>query len=260
MEMTDARAGAQHPVPSDVVVIIPAHNEVETTGDVIRAVRAQGLPVVLVDDGSTDGTREVAERAGAAVLRLSVNLGVGAALRCGFRYAVENGYRVAIQCDADGQHDPADVPALLQAMQEEHAHLVIGNRFGGDRPNDVSRARRLVMRILARVATRAAGRPIGDATSGFRAVSVPLLNEFARCYPAQYLGDTFEVLVASARAGYCVVSTPITMRARQGGLRSAGSAASIAFLVRALLVVTLRIGTRYRPATGSNPSKAQAGS
>jgi glycosyltransferase involved in cell wall biosynthesis len=253
MELTDTDTST--PVASsEVIVVIPAHNEVETAGAVIHAVREQGLPAVLVDDGSTDGTREVAEQAGAVVVRLPVNLGVGAALRCGFRYAVEHGYRVAIQCDADGQHDPADMPLLLKAMEEERAHLVVGNRFEAERHMDVSRARRLVMRILARVASRAAGRPIGDATSGFRAVSVPLLNEFARNYPAQYLGDTFEVLVASARAGYSVVSTPTAIRARQGGLRSAGSAASLAFLVRALLVVTLRIGTRYRPATRSERS------
>ncbi|MEX0665457.1 MAG: glycosyltransferase family 2 protein [Acidimicrobiia bacterium] len=234
---------------NDVVVIIPALNEAETAGAVVHAVRAQGVSVVLVDDGSTDGTREVAEEAGATVVRLPVNLGVGAALRCGFRYAVEHGYRVAVQCDADGQHDPADIQLLLEAMNDERAHLVVGNRFEAEQRMDVSRARRIVMRILARVASRAAGRPIGDATSGFRAVSVPLLNEFARNYPTQYLGDTFEVLVASARAGYTVVSTPIAIRARQGGLRSAGGAASIAFLVRALVVVVLRIGTRYRPAT-----------
>lgn len=249
--MTDDESTRDEVDLSKVVVVIPAHNEVETAGEVIRSVRARGVDVVLVDDGSTDGTAEAAARAGAAVLRLPVNLGVGAALRCGFRYAIENGYRVAVQCDADGQHEPSDIAILLRAIDEEGAHLVIGDRFGDGDPTDVSGARRFVMRILARVATRAAGRPIGDATSGFRAVSVPLLQEFARCYPAQYLGDTFEVLIASARAGYRVVSTPTTMRPRQGGLRSAGTAASLAFLVRALLVVTLRIGTRYRPAAGT---------
>ena len=248
-------AGSQQDL-SNVVVVVPAHNEVETVGEVVRSVRALGVAVVLVDDGSTDGTARAAAEAGAAVLRLPMNLGVGAALRCGFRYAAENGYRVAVQCDADGQHEPSDIPLLLRAMDEMNAHLVIGDRFGGDEPTDVSGARRLVMRILARVATRAAGRPIGDATSGFRAVSAPLLGEFARCYPAQYLGDTFEVLIASARAGYRVASTPTTMRARQGGLRSAGTVSSLTFLVRALVVVALRIGTRYRPAAETSGASA----
>ena len=235
----------------DVVVVIPAHDEAATVGDVVRGVREHGLPVVVVDDGSTDDTGEIARAAGAVVLRLPVNLGVGAALRCGFRYAVESGYRIAVQCDADGQHDPASITELVRVMEEKQAHLVIGNRFGTGESVGTPGARRFVMRILARVATRAAGTRIDDATSGFRAVRVPLLNEFALNYPAQYLGDTFEVLVASARAGYRVVATPTTIRARQGGVRSAGTAASLAFLVRALLVVVLRIGTRYRPALGA---------
>ncbi len=233
---------------SDVVVIIPAHNESATVANVVRAVRAEGFPVVVVDDGSTDATGELAEQAGATVLRLVVNLGVGGALRCGFRYAVENGYRVAIQCDADGQHDPANIHALLDAMSKEHADLVVGNRFAGGDAMEISRSRRFAMRVLARAAKRANGEPIEDATSGFRAIASPLLGEFAREYPTQYLGDTFEALVASARAGYRVVSVPTTIHARQGGVRSATTPASLAFLARALLVVKLRIGIRFRSA------------
>jgi len=240
---------------SDVVVIIPAHNEAATVADVVRAVRAEGFPVVVVDDGSTDATAERAAAAGAAVLPLVVNLGVGGALRCGFRYAVQNGYRVAIQCDADGQHDPKGMRTLLDAMESEHADLVIGNRFAGEGAMQISRSRRIAMRILASAARRAVGRPIEDATSGFRAVASPLLREFAREYPTQYLGDTFEALVASAQAGYRVVSVPTTIHARQGGVRSAGTVASLAFLARAFLVVTLRIGTRYRPAAAVDDSR-----
>ncbi len=242
---------------SEVVVIIPAHNEAATVADVVTAVRAEGFPVVVVDDGSTDATGELAESAGAAVLPLVVNLGVGGALRCGFRYAVENGYRVAIQCDADGQHDPKSMHDLLRAMDEQHADLVIGNRFAAADAMPISRSRRFAMRVLAGAARRAVGHPIGDATSGFRAIKSPLLQEFAREYPAQYLGDTFEALVASARAGYRVVSVPTTIRERQGGERSAGTAASLAFLARAFLVVTLRIGTRYRPAAAVDGARVE---
>ncbi len=242
---------------SDVVVIIPAHNEAATVGDVVRAVRAEGFPVVVVDDGSTDTTAECAAEAGAVVLPLIINLGVGGALRCGFRYAVQSGYRVAIQCDADGQHDPKSMHALLSAMETEHADLVIGNRFGAAGAMPISRSRRFAMRVLASAARRAVGRPIEDATSGFRAVSSPLLREFAREYPSQYLGDTFEALVASARAGYRVVSVPTTIHERQGGVRSAGTAASLAFLARAFLVVTLRIGTRYRPAAAVDDARVE---
>jgi hypothetical protein len=139
-------------------------------------------------------------------------------------------------------------------MDEEHAHLVIGSRFDGSTTAPVVRTRQLAMRVLARAATRAAGRPINDSTSGFRAIASPLLEEFARSYPAQYLGDTFEVLVASARAGYRVVGAPTKMRERQGGEPSAGTVASLVFLVRAFLVVLLRIGTRYRPFSDTDRS------
>lgn len=237
-----------------VVVLIPAHDEVATVGDVVRGVRGEGFAAVVVDDGSNDATASAAEAAGAVVLRLPLNLGVGGALRCGFGYAVENGYRVAVQCDADGQHDPSDIRRLLNTLDSEHAQLVVGDRFGGSTSMEISRSRRLAMRVLSRAASRAAGIPIADATSGFRAVAQPLLAEFARSYPAQYLGDTFEVLVASARAGYRVVSAPTTIRDRQGGERTAGTLSSLAFLARAFLVVTLRIGTRYRPATVVDPA------
>ena len=243
---------------SEVVVVIPAHDEAETVGDVVQGVRDAGFAVVVVDDGSSDATAVLAEQAGAVVLRLPLNLGVGGALRCGFHYAVANGYRVAVQCDADGQHDPSDIGVLLRALDDEGAQLVIGDRFGGATSMDISRSRRLAMRVLSRAASRAAGRSIADATSGFRAVAQPLLTEFARSYPAQYLGDTFEVLVASARAGYRVTSAPATIRDRQGGERTAGTLASLAFLARAFLVVTLRIGTRYRPSTVVEPARDSA--
>ncbi len=236
------------PRKDDVLVIIPAHNEAATVGDVIERARAAGYPALVIDDGSTDGTAEIAEDAGASVVRLPLNLGVGAALRTGFRYAVENGYRVAVQCDADGQHDPAEIESLLRVMEDEQAHLVIGSRFDGSTTARILRTRHLAMRVLAWAATRAAGRRINDSTSGFRAIASPLLEEFSRSYPAQYLGDTFEVLVASARAGYRVFGAPTTIHERQGGVPSAGTIASLVFLIRAFFVVMLRIGTRYRPA------------
>ena len=236
------------PRTDGVLVVIPARNEAATVGDVVKKALAAGYSALVIDDGSTDGTGQMAEDAGASVVRLPLNLGVGAALRCGFRFAVENGFRVAVQCDADGQHDPAEIEGLLQMMDDEHAHLVIGSRFDGSTTARILRTRHLAMRVLAWAATRAAGRRINDSTSGFRAIGSPLLEEFARSYPAQYLGDTFEVLVASARAGYRVVGAPTTIHERQGGAPSAGTLSSLVFLIRAFLVVMLRIGTRYRPA------------
>jgi glycosyltransferase involved in cell wall biosynthesis len=236
----------------EVLVVIPARNEAATVAEVVRGVRDHGFPVALIDDASTDDTAELAEGAGAVVLRLPLHLGVGGALRCGFRYAVERGYRVAVQCDADGQHDPDEVTELLEVMKAERAHLVVGSRFDAGAHRSLFRIRHIAMRVLARAASRAAGTRITDSTSGFRAIASPLLEEFARSYPSQYLGDTFEVLVASARAGYKVVPAATRMHDRQGGLPSTGTLSSLVFLMRAFLVVMLRIGTRYRP-----PSKEE---
>ncbi|TML17536.1 MAG: glycosyltransferase family 2 protein, partial [Actinobacteria bacterium] len=127
--MTERSAGLAAERGGDVLVVIPAFNEAQSVGPVVVKVSSLGYPALVVDDGSIDRTAEVAEQAGAVVLRLPVNLGVGGALRCGFRYAVTHGYRIVVQCDADGQHDPAQIARLLDAMYTHGADLVIGSRF-----------------------------------------------------------------------------------------------------------------------------------
>jgi glycosyltransferase involved in cell wall biosynthesis len=226
-------------------VVIPAYNEQETVRAVAMSVRAAGYPVVVIDDGSSDRTTHEALAAGACVVTLPMNLGVGGALRCGFRWAVDNGYTTVIQCDADGQHDPTYFSKLADVADATGAHLVVGSRFTGSGGFEATAFRRIAIRFLSRIATRAVGGPISDASSGFRLIRSPLLECFARNYPSHYLGDTFEVLVEAGRAGYCVVETPVLMHARAGGVPSAGSAASLRFLARALLVVGFGTAFRY---------------
>ncbi|NBO57289.1 MAG: glycosyltransferase family 2 protein, partial [Actinobacteria bacterium] len=112
-----------------VLVVVPAFNEAESLGSVVSRIREFGFQVVVVDDGSEDQTSDVARAAGARVLTLPINLGVGGALRCGFRYAIESGFVVVVQCDADGQHSPDHISSLIQALTESGASLVIGSRF-----------------------------------------------------------------------------------------------------------------------------------
>ena len=228
-----------------MLVVIPAFNEERSVGGVVAAVTALGYPALVVDDGSLDRTSDSAAAAGATVLRLPVNLGVGGALRCGFRYAVTHGYRVVVQCDADGQHDPAQISTLLLAMSEHDAQLVVGSRFASGAGNyEAGRGRRLVMRRLARMASRRTGVTITDATSGFRAISDNLLGAFASTYPTEYLGDTIESLVRAGRAGYRVVEVPVEMRAREIGVSTASSISSAWYLVRVVAAVWLQ---NYRP-------------
>jgi glycosyltransferase involved in cell wall biosynthesis len=229
---------------SNVLVIIPAFNEEASVASVIAEVKQQGYAALVVDDGSTDRTGEVAERAGAVVLHLPVNLGVGGALRCAFRYAVVNGYRTVVQCDADGQHDPTEIPRLLEAMATSQADLVIGSRFTSDAHYDVGRGRRLAMGRLARTASRQTGTRITDATSGFRAIGGRLLGSFAASYPAEYLGDTVEALARAGRGGYRVAEVGVRMRPRLSGVSSASVFTSMWYLIRVMAALRIQ---RYRP-------------
>lgn len=165
--MTELHAVARR---ADVLVVIPAFNEEANVAFVIDEVRHEGFAALVIDDGSTDRTAEVAELAGAVVLRLPVNLGVGGALRCAFRFAVTHGYVTVVQCDADGQHDPSEINRLLETMRVSNADLVIGSRFTTGRRDDVGLGRRWAMSQLARTASHETGARITDATSGFRAI------------------------------------------------------------------------------------------
>lgn len=194
------------------LVIIPAHDEENSVGQVVEGVRALGLPALVVDDGSGDNTALAARSAGATVARLPVNLGVGAALRTGFRYAVAHGFKRVVQVDADMQHPPEAIPLLLEAAGD--AELVIGSRFGsGYNPG----MRRVGMSLLARLVSRRLGVRITDPTSGFKVVSEPLLSNFARSYPAEYLGDTVEALLQAGAFGASVVEVEVPMRHRVAG-------------------------------------------
>lgn len=222
---------------SDVLVAIPAYNEQATLGAVIEGVRA-AVPeagIVVVDDASTDGTAEVARAHGVVTLRLAYNSGVGAAMRLAFVYAMATGARAVVQVDGDGQHDPAQIPVLLDGLN--HASVVVGSRFSGDDPVWVGRSRRAAMRGLAAVVSRVTGTELDDVTSGFRAADRRAMALFAEHYPSEYLGDTVESLVLSARAGLPIAQVPVRMRARQGGEPSHRPLRSALFLGRAVIAV-----------------------
>lgn len=229
------------PSPSPLI-IVPAWNEEASVGAVVRELRAHDYAVVVVDDGSADATSERAREAGATVLRLPVNQGVGGALRCGFRWAVQNGFRSVIQVDADGQHPVADIAKLIRAADEADVHIVIGSRFAGEKAGmEIGLARRLAMWRLGRSASRATGVRITDATSGFRIIREPLLSAFAQNFPAHYLGDTYEAVVSAGRAGYRAVEIPVEMSPRTHGTSSASTISAIRFLVRSMIVASARL-------------------
>jgi glycosyltransferase involved in cell wall biosynthesis len=217
---------------TSTLVVTPAHDEEETVGLVVEGVRALGLPSLVVDDGSADRTALVAAAAGAVVLRLPVNLGVGAALRTGFRYATRHGFKRVVQVDGDLQHPPEAIPVLIEAA-DRGADLVIGSRMASGYD---AGARRHAMRLLSRVVSRSVGALVTDPTSGFKVVSEPLLTEFARSYPAEYLGDTVEALLHAAAFGASIVEVEVPMQQRAAGEATTTSHAAAHF-ARVLLAV-----------------------
>lgn len=231
------------------LVLLPAFNEAESIGRVLSTISSLGYPACVIDDGSIDETARIARELGVEVLRLPVNLGVGGALRCGFRYALECGHDCVVQVDADGQHDPAQIPALLEALEEHDADMAVGSRFLGHDAWPTSRGRRLAMRALAKRASHSLGTQITDATSGFRAIRGRLLEAFAENYPVEYLGDTLEALIIAGRMDAKVVEIAVSMRPRETGRPSAGSLASIWYVVRVLVAIELMRPMRRPPPT-----------
>jgi len=231
------------------LAIVPAWNEQDSIGATVAEIFATNpeLDVLVVDDGSSDRTAQLARAAGAEVCVLPFNLGVGGAMRAGYRYALRHGYEAAVQVDADGQHDPRYVKALLDALDD--ADIVIGARFAreGD-PYRVRGPRRWAMVVLASVLSRLAGTRLTDVTSGFRAANARAIRVFAAHYPAEYLGDTVESLVIAIRTGHVVAQVPVDMRVRTGGKASASPARAAMYLVRAVVALCLALVRRW-PAT-----------
>jgi glycosyltransferase involved in cell wall biosynthesis len=232
---------------NDVLVVVPAFNEAASIGQVLDGIQSHGFRVLVIDDGSTDETSVVAHQKNAIVLSLPLNVGVGGALRCGFRYAVENGFSAIIQCDADGQHLPSHLDDLVQATNRTDAHMMIGSRFGSEKTtHDPSLLRRFAMLALSKVAQHATKHSITDSTSGFRLIQQPLLGELAAHLPAYYLGDTFETVVVAGRAGYHVEEIGVAMASRKHGASSSGNFRSIVLIGKVLTTVLLGIHFRLR--------------
>ncbi len=232
---------------NDVLVLIPAFNEEASIGNVILDVLKNGYQLLVISDGSSDRTVSIAQSFGVPVLQFSSNLGVGAALRAGFRYANNFGFHYVVQVDADGQHDASQISNLVDKASSGNFHLVIGSRFRSlDTSMKVSPIRRLAMWTLAKFASRAAGTRITDASSGFRCIAQPLLGEFSRNFPSSYLGDTYEALISAGHGGYRITEVPASMSARQAGTSSASQIRAFGLTIRAVLVGVLHFHVKIR--------------
>lgn len=233
------------------VVAIPAWNEEGSIADVIAKVRHHQpeVDILVVDDGSTDRTAQVAGSAGATVVSLPFNVGVGGAMRTAFLYAHRNGYRALVQVDADGQHDPADLDRLLAGLGT--ADIVVGTRFHSESMYFVGGPRRWAMVMLSKALTRMNRGTISDPTSGFRSAGPRAIELFAVEYPAEYLGDTVGSLAIAIRRGLRIQETPVTMYFRQVGRPSKNALWSALYLGRATLAILATSLKRGTPRTDS---------
>ncbi len=200
-----------------VVVIVPAHDEAESLPRTLAElkIKAPEVDVLVVDDGSRDGTSDAARAAGAPVLRLPVNLGVGGALQTGFRWAVAHGYEVGVQLDADGQHDPAFLADVVTPVLERRCDVCIGSRYVTRSGYRAPIARRLGMVVFSTLVRLALGQRISDTTSGFRAYSRPVMERCQFDFPADF--PDAPLLIALARRGFRLCEVPVEMRERTAG-------------------------------------------
>jgi glycosyltransferase involved in cell wall biosynthesis len=222
------------------LAIVPAHNEAGAVGPTVAEIRrwAPDFDVLVVDDGSTDATRVRARAAGATVLALPFNLGIGAAMQAGYLYAREHGYEVAVQVDGDGQHDPRFIKDLLAQLESDAAlNMVTGSRFldGDSDGYRSSAARRVGIRVFSRVVSLITRRRVSDPTSGFRMTDRQGIELFARDYPHDYPEIEAILLMHAHRLESCEI--PVVMRPRTSGSSAISSSQSIYYMVKVLLAV-----------------------
>ncbi len=232
------------------IAIIPARNEADSVGAVIAELRAADpdFAVVVIDDGSTDATGDVARAAGATVIRLPYNLGIGGAVQTGHQYARDHGFDIAVQVDGDGQHDPRELVKVLAPIVAGEADLVVGTRFIGDSGYRPPISRRLGIVILAAVVSLIVRQRVTDPTSGFRAVNRRALELFASDYPHDYPEVEATVLVYRHRLR--MVEVPVTMRERSAGSSSITMLYSAVYMGKVLVALFVGIFRRY-PKEGS---------
>ena len=219
------------------LAIVPAFNEAASIGEVVCEIRDfdSEIEVLVVDDGSTDATSAVAEAAGARVLRLPINLGIGGAMQAGYLYAFERGFDLAAQVDGDGQHDASELSRLLEPILAGRADLAIGTRFAGEQSYRPPLTRRIGIGLFAALVSLRVRQRMTDTTSGFRAVNRRGIRLFAADYPHDY--PEVESVVTAARGDLRVCEVPVAMRQREAGRSSITTFRSFYYVVKVLLAL-----------------------
>ena len=234
---------------SKLLAIVPAYNEAGAIADTVSEIHRQapGFDVVVVDDGSTDGTGDIARRTGARVLQLPFNVGIGGAVQAGYVFAAENDYEVAVQVDGDGQHDPRCLQVMVDHLRSHpELNMVTGSRFisaDGDGYRS-SASRRLGIRIFGRILSAVVGRPVTDPTSGLRMTDRRGIELFARDYPHDY--PEVEAVLLLHHHRLTAEEIPVRMRERQSGVSSINASRSAYYMIKVLLAIFVGL-LRTRP-------------
>jgi len=224
-----------------LLILIPAFNEEGAVGSVIGEVHAAmpGVDVLVVDDCSEDATRHVARAAGARVLSVPHHLGLGGCVQAGYRLAFELGYDYVIRVDGDGQHDPRDIPNVLEALEREQCEMVIGSRFVDGAQGQTSFVRAMGIHFFRAVLRPILGRPVRDPTSGFVGVNRTALALFSRSFPLEY--PEIEALVVLQRKRFRFVEVPCRMRPRRAGRSTITAVKSLYYIAHVLLGVMVNV-------------------
>ncbi len=231
------------------LAIVPAYNEAGAIAATVADVHehAPEFDVVVIDDGSTDATAAYARAAGAVVIQLPFNLGIGGAVQAGYLYARDRGYEVAVQIDGDGQHDPRELRKLLGVLRADPGlNMVTGSRFAGDGEDGYrsSASRRVGIRLFAFILSRVVGRPVTDPTSGMRMCDRKAIELFAADYPHDYPEVEAVLMLHAHRLEGTEV--PVRMRARTTGVSSINASRSVLYMVKVLLAIFVGL-LRARP-------------
>lgn len=225
-----------------ILVIVPAFNESENIKKVIDSLNEceSNVDYLVVNDCSTDNTREILEELGANFINLPVNLGIGGAVQAGYVYADENNYDIAIQIDGDGQHDPAFIPKLIQPIIDGEADMTVGSRFIDKEGFQSSAMRRAGINFLSFLIKLMCHQKVYDVTSGFRATNAKLTHLFALDYAQDYPEP--EAIVTSVMHGAKIKEVPVIMREREGGVSSIRKFKSIYYMIKvSTAIITKRL-------------------
>lgn len=220
-----------------ILIIIPAFNEEETIGGVISAAREHmpGADIVVINDGSHDATGKIAEGMGVKVINHPFNLGIGATMQTGYRYAGRNAYDIAIQVDADGQHPAAQIKDIVAPVIEGRADIVVGSRFLVKSGYSPSLARGAGMAFFSRLVSFIIRERVTDTTSGFRAAGRRCIDFFRHHYPDDY--PEVEALVLLHKKGFSIMEVPVKMAERRGGESSITPIRSVYYMVKVFLAI-----------------------